>query len=318
MTPPNRLVLVVVGVLAVTAAVEPGIVGQAPDEPAWERAAGGKMEFEVASVRLNPGPPEPSNFRLSPDDAYTATGGLLNADFPLATYIEFAYKIQLTREQFEAMYAHVPKWVLSDRYAIHARAAEPNPTKDQMRLMMQALLKERFGLAVHYETQETAVLEMSLKKPGALGPKLRRHEDGPACDPPDSQAASAAAGDEDIFPAKCGGIEARFKPNQMMLLGGRDTAMERIANSFSVGRLGRPVVDETGLAGRYDFTLTWTPEPGTFNRGPAAASQEPPASEPQGPTFLEAVEDQLGLKLKPGKAPLAVLVIDHVARPSEN
>jgi uncharacterized protein (TIGR03435 family) len=69
----------------------------------------------------------------------------LNADFPLATYIEFAYKIQPTREQFEARYAHLPKRVQMDNYDIHARAAEQNPTKDEMRLMMQALLKERFG-----------------------------------------------------------------------------------------------------------------------------------------------------------------------------
>ena len=60
---------------------------QAPNEENWEKAAGGQLEFEVPSVRLNPGPLEPSNFRLSPDDAYAKTGGLLKADFPLATYI---------------------------------------------------------------------------------------------------------------------------------------------------------------------------------------------------------------------------------------
>ena len=76
----KRRLLVTMAILAVTVPV--GIeVGQAPNEPDWEKAAGGKMEFEVASVRLNPGPFEPSNFRLSPDDAYASTGGLLNADF---------------------------------------------------------------------------------------------------------------------------------------------------------------------------------------------------------------------------------------------
>jgi bla regulator protein blaR1 len=59
----------------------------------WQKAAGGEMEFEVASVRLNPGTRERSNFRLSDDDAYTPTGGLLIADYSLTTYIEFAYKL---------------------------------------------------------------------------------------------------------------------------------------------------------------------------------------------------------------------------------
>jgi len=164
----KRLLLNTTAILALAIPVELGL-GQAPNQRDWEKAAEGKAEFDVASVRLNPGPLEPSNFRLSPDDAYANTGGLLNADFPLATYIEFAYKIQPTREQFEAMYAHVPKWVQTDNYEIHARAAEQNPTKDQMRLMMQALLKERFGLVAHYQTQDTSVLELYLMKPGKLG-----------------------------------------------------------------------------------------------------------------------------------------------------
>jgi len=313
----RRLLLVTTAILVATVRAGPGL-GQAPNEQDWEKAAGGKMEFEVASVRLNPGPMEPANFRLSPDDAYAKTGGLLNADFPLATYIEFAYKVHSTPEQFEAMYAHLPKWVLTDDYEIHARAPEQNPTKDQMRLMMQALLSERFGLVVHDETQETPVLEMFLLKPGTLGPKLHRHEDGPACSVTAPLAAGVVLKGADIFPAKCGGIEAVPKPNQMIVLGGRDTTLEMIANSFSIGRLGRPVVDETGLTGKYDFTLTWQREPGTFGTGPGAASQDAPTSGQQGPTFLEAVGEQLGLKLKPGKAPLTVLVIDHVERPSEN
>jgi uncharacterized protein (TIGR03435 family) len=286
--------------------------------PEWQKAAGGPRAFEVASVRLNPGPPQPSNFRLSPDDAYASTGGLLNADSPLANYIEFAYKVQPTREQWELMYAHLPRWVQTDNYEIHARAAETNPTKDQMRLMMQALLKDRFGLAVHYEMQRTPVLEMSLSKPGVLGPRLHRHEDGPPCSVIGATVGEPETKETDIFPANCGGIEAEFRQNRMMLMGGRDTTMERIASSLSVGRLGRPIVDETGLMGRFDFTLNWSPEPGTFPGAPEAASQTATASDSQEPTFLEALKDQLGLNLKPGKVSLKVLVIDHVERPSEN
>jgi uncharacterized protein (TIGR03435 family) len=279
----------------------------------WQKAAGDKMEFEVASVRLNPGSQEPSSFRLSSDDAYTPTGGLLIADYPLATYIEFAYKISLTREQWHTMYGHLPKWVQTDEYQIRARAEGTNPTKDQMRLMMQSLLKKRFGLVVHLETRETPVLEMTLMKPGTLGLQLHRHEDGPACDVKVARIAGAELKDTDIFPSQCGGVEAEFGPNQTILMGSRNVAMGTIAESFEVGRVGRPVVDATGLTGTYDFRLTWIP-----NRDDFAASPDEPASDPQGTSFLEAVKEQLGLKLKPGKAPLKVLVIDHVERPSEN
>jgi bla regulator protein BlaR1 len=284
----------------------------------WQKAAGGKMEFEVASVRLNPGPGAPSNFRLSPDDAYAPTGGLLTADAPLPTYIFFAYKIMPTREQFQALFGQLPKWVQTENYEIHARAATKNPTKDQMRLMMQSLLKERFGLVAHLETQETPVLEMTLIKPGTLGPQLHRHEDGPACDAKVATVHGTELKETEVFPAQCGGVEAENRPDHTILMGSRDMTMEMIAKSFQIGRLGRSVVDATGLAGKYDFTLKWTPAHGDFGQQPQPGSPDEPEADLQGTTFQEAVKEQLGLKLKPGKAPLKVLVIDHVERPSEN
>jgi len=284
----------------------------------WQTAAGGKMEFEVASVRLNPGPMEPSKFRLSPDDAYVETGGLLIADSPLDTYIEFAYKLELTREQFQAMYAHVPRWVLTDRYEIRARAETTNPTKDQMRLMMQSLLRERFDLVVHYDEQETPVLEMTLNKPGTLGRQLHRHVDGPACDVKGTWEPGTEWKPTDLFPSQCGAMEAVPGPDQTMVMGARDVTMEMIAKSFEIGRLGRPAVNATGLVGNYDFTLQWTPNPDDFGRGPGSPAASEATSDSQGTPFLEAVKEQLGLRFRPGKAKLKVLVIDHVERPSEN
>jgi bla regulator protein blaR1 len=73
------------------------------------------------------------------------------------------------------------------------------------------------------------------------------------------------------------------------------------------------VVDQTGLSGKYDFTLEWTPESTALR--PSRADIQP---DPQRPSFLEALQEQLGLKLKPTKAPLDVLVIDHIAKPSPN
>ena len=117
-------------------------------EPSWQTAAGGKRAFEVASVKIDAGPFRPPNFPLDPGDAYRPVGGRFSADFPLSTYITFAYKLSLSSDQRQAMLAHLPDWVSTDRYAIEARA-EGNPTKDQMRLMVQSLLAERFKFTAH-------------------------------------------------------------------------------------------------------------------------------------------------------------------------
>jgi hypothetical protein len=150
-------------------------VTQTQKVPQWQTAAGGKMSFEVASIRLSkPGTFTLPSFPLSRDDSYTPTAGLFRADFPLMVYVEFAYKLWLTREQRESILAHRPKWVATDNFEIHARASG-NPTKDQMRLMMQSLLADRFKLAIHFETQQVPVLALVLVKPGVTGPKLRPH-----------------------------------------------------------------------------------------------------------------------------------------------
>ena len=136
------------------------------------------MAFEVAAIHLDRGPFRPPNFPLDNGDAYTS-GDRFSADFPLLTYIQFAYKIRFSPQQRESMFSRgrLPKWIYADRYAIEAKATT-RATKDQMRLMMQSLLAERFHLAAHLETQETAVLALRLVRPGILGPKLRPHNQG--------------------------------------------------------------------------------------------------------------------------------------------
>ena len=103
-------------------------------------------------------------------------------------------------------------------------------------------------------------------------------------------------------------------PGRMFLLGSRNTTMDLLAHSLNnIGRLGRPVVDRTELNGRFDFTMEWTTE---SNRHANTDADVQPDS--QGTTFLEAVKEQLGLKLESTKAMLDILVIDHVERPSDN
>ena len=277
----------------------------------WQAAAGGKKAFEVASVKLDNGPFRPPSFPLDNGNAFTP-GNRFSADFPLLTYIHFAYKVPFSQQQRESMLAHLPKWVDSDRYAIEAKAEGP-ATKDQMRLMMQTLLADRFRLTVHFETQETAVMALTLVKPGKTGPKLRPHSEGPACEDVAAPAPQGRAGDASVpFPERCYAQELSMNDHQLRA-GSRNTTMDQLAEALSgLGRLDRPVVDQTGLSGPIDYEMQWTPEPNPV--GPPDAN---PPLDP-GSTFLEALREQLGLKLKPAKAQLRVLVVDRVERPSEN
>ena len=275
-------------------------------DPAWQTVAGGKLAFEVASVRLSkPGTFQPPSFPLSVDDSYAETGGIFSADFPLEVYISFAYKLQPTSELRSVMLAQLPKWVATDRYLIHARAAG-SPTKDQMRLMMQSLLAERFNLKVHFETQDKSVLALMMVKPGKLGPRLHLHSEGPAC-----RAAGTAS---DVFPPVCDVFMAHMTVSRLFEMGSRNTTLQLIAGSLStMDQVSRTIVDQTGLEGRYDFSLTWSPEPGSPTVPP---DWGPP--DQQGPGFATALKDQLGLKVVNARAPQKLVVIDHIERPSEN
>jgi bla regulator protein blaR1 len=297
-------------VLFVTLAAPVGF-GQAAKVPDWQTAAGGKMSFEVASIRLSkPGTFTPPSFALNAEEGLVPTGGVFFADFPLEVYIEFAYKLWLSPEESKALRASLPKWAVTDHFTIQARAAG-SPTKDQMRLMVQSLLADRFKLAIHFEKQQLAVLGLTLVKPGKLGPKLMAHADGPPCDAPAEKLADRPAWKEgDVFPPYCNGTVLRQTSHHQYLLGARDTPMRMVAASLgSLGRQGRPLVDKTGLKGSVDFTMEWLPE-----SSPGAASP----ADAEGPTFLEAMQEQLGLKLEPMKVEVDVLVVDHVEEPSEN
>jgi uncharacterized protein (TIGR03435 family) len=255
-------------------------------------------------------------------EAYRPTGGYFRADFPVWTYIQFAYKFAPAEDQSKELLAHLPKWVTTDRYSIDARGPA-NATKDQMRLMVQSLLAERFRLAAHFETKEAPVFNLTRAKAGMLGPKLRPHAEGPSCDAAALDAPTSArvirgdanAGPEN-FPPMCDTLAViRKSGGALMLAGYRNATMDMLAASLAgfVGQ-GRPVIDRTGLSGRFDFTMEWAPD--TNGAPPSDAPTTP--SEPLGPTPLQALRDQLGLKLESARSPVRVLVIDRLERPSEN
>jgi uncharacterized protein (TIGR03435 family) len=303
----------------------PAILAQSPSgAPQWQAAAGGHMVFDVASVKvMEPGlRGHPPNFALDEGNGFTdprngeSPHGRFSATFPVTFYIMFAYKLSLTPDQRQAMLAHLPKWVDTDKIEIEAKAAG-NPTKDQMRLMMQSLLAERFHLAGHYEMQETRVFTLTLIKPGTWGPKLIRHADGPPCDlsGPEERATGMSDPGAAVFPNKCEAQISVPGKNGHIVQGTRNTTMAILAGFLS-RTSGRPVVDRTGITERIDYRLEWTPESNVCTQSVCQGVGVEPDPNPL--TFMEAVREQLGLKLESTKAPVQSLVIDHIERPSEN
>ena len=185
-----------------------------------------------------------------------------------------------------------------------------------MRLMMQSLLAERFKLTVHFETKVVPVLAMVLAKPGKTGPKLRPHSEGVPCEATPA-TNEAAARDKQVFPPVCDTYEM-MRSAKLSRMGSRNTTLELLAGALGgPGKLDRPVVDRTGLSGRFDFSLEFAFVPTGESNQPPLPNADAPA-DLAGPAFLDALREQLGLKLESAKAPLQILVVDHLERPSEN
>jgi uncharacterized protein (TIGR03435 family) len=251
-----------------------------------------KMKFDVASVKQNKSDARSiTNFPPGPEDAYAPDGGSFSGSgVTLYQYISLAY--DFTVFDYQLLKSRLPEWVLTDRFDIQARGSG-NPTKAQMRLMMQSLLADRFKLAIHFETREVPVFALVLAKPGKTGPQLHPHTNEPPC--------STAS--------PCGRFDSQPNPPVQCIIGARDVTMGFIANVLATSELGRPVLDQTRLTGNFDFTLEWTPNI------PVSPDFIPDQS---GPTYIEALKEQLGLKLESTRGPVQVPVIDHVERPDEN
>ncbi len=323
--------LLIVGCFAIP------VCGQSSERD-WEKAAGGKQEFDVASVREDRGNvPGTSNFPLDGGNVWFTVdksfklnpeGSLLSAkNLSLLRYIVFAYKLSGTQELalrfdfYQGLETHVPHWVRGDmndgeRFDIEARAPA-SVTKDQMRLMMQSLLAERFKLQVHWETQQAPVFALVEATPGKLGPQMEASPEGDDCStaavPEKVSDTANATLNLGALPIPCGMI-AHLPPSTAGAhrFGGRNVELEMLADSMptqtGMATLRRPVVDATGLKGGYNFWIDWTPED----------TRNEPENGEMGGTFREALKNQLGLKLVPRNGPVQLLVIDHVEEPSEN
>ena len=181
-----------------------------------------------------------------------------------------------------------PAWVESDKFDITGKpegGGQPNP--NQFKKMLQKLLADRFQLTFHRDKKQLTVYALTV---GKNGPKLTPSE--------------AASPIPNLVPRGPGNLPAR------------NATMEEFAGVMQA-HLDRPVVDQTGLKGRLDFQLQWTPDEFTSLGGPGAPPKPPEGTETQ-PDLFTAIQQQMGLKLESTKAQVDVLVIDKVERPSEN
>jgi uncharacterized protein (TIGR03435 family) len=296
--------------ILIGALVAVGIALQAQEKP-----SGDLPRFEVASVR-----PNKSGDRISRADYKGETVTITNRS--LRDIIRLVYGIGELFALPQASVEGEPRWV-DERYDIIAKT--PGPVSSgvppgvlgfgpPLNLMLQSLLAERFRFVARWETRERPGYALVLAAPdGRLGPNIRSSDVD--CE---AHRAAVAAGSIPPSPPRAPGEIAQRCVSSAS--GRRDgayshrefslatqpiqTLVDRLAQS-----LGQPVIDRTGLQGRFDIRLTYSAEL------PAVVASEP-SKRPVGPTLTDALRDQLGLKLEAQPVPAQVLVIDSVERPT--
>jgi uncharacterized protein (TIGR03435 family) len=232
--------------------------------------------FDAASVKPNRSGSPNSYVGIPPGGTFSATNATLERLIPMAFRV-LPFQV-----------AGAPPWLGSERYDIVARPPADVPV-ERLPDMLQALLIDRFAMRAHREMREQSIYALVLASDGSrLGPKLARS----------TQDCDAVEAQKRIIP-ECIGTIGVGSGGGMLTLKGR--LLSRLAADLG-GVAGRIVVDQTGLAGRFDLELHWS------------AGEKSAASDD--PTLFTAVQEQLGLRLKPATGPVEMLVIDSIDRPS--
>jgi uncharacterized protein (TIGR03435 family) len=269
------------------------------------------LTFEVASVKASPPRPVNGPMRVG------CTGGPGTNDpgrwtcqnMTVLNLISNAYNLRRYQQPTDSFDA--------DRWEVAATMAA-GTTREQFREMLKNLLKERFKLAVHFEKKEVPGYELVAAKGG-----VKMKEAQPPKNNPDGDRAPGRGGplqrDKEGFPILTPGQDGMAIMNGKARWVSPQCTMDRVVNMM-INQLNAPVVDATGLSGKYDVNMFW--QAGGFSDGilrGAPAGGEAGASEPEGPTIFTALQEQLGLKLQSKKASIEALVVDHLEKvPTEN
>ena len=252
-----------------------------------ERFASPELAFEVASVKANLNPDAPERIAVQPDGSARFTG------FHIRTLIAMAYRAEGI-QRFDQLVGG-PSWISVDRFDIIAKADPRAPgSRDRLPTMLRSLLRDRFGLRLHSETRKMPAYGLVMaRRDRRLGRNLR--ESTIDCSGTTGTAANPN-------PDQWCGIRAMSG----VITGHAVSAVQLAGNLSGYPTVDRFVTDRTGLTGRYDFELQYSPaflEPGD-------------AVSTAGPSLFTALTEQLGLRLQPETIVAPVLVIDHVERPA--
>jgi uncharacterized protein (TIGR03435 family) len=259
--------------------------------------------FEVVSIKQNKNASGMSSIGLR-GERFLATGMTLH---------------ELIQESFaveEDQLSGEPRWLKSESYDIEAKidhsvAEHLHQLSSDQRVvecdrMLRTLLADRFKLAFRWETKKLPVYALIVVR---KGPQIKKAKPGDTY--PDGIKDLNGRGHGDVMSMRRGSLV------------GQGISIASLVEMLSQQQLGRLVIDKTGLTGKYDFTLQWTPNTNQRPRlkalddGQLPAGSAPP-TENSGPSLFTAIQEQLGLKLQPEKDPVPLLVIDHIERPTEN
>jgi bla regulator protein blaR1 len=259
--------------------------------------------FEVASIK--PAAPDQRGISIRPGP----NGGININNMPVKEMMTLAWQIQ----PFQI--SGGPSWIESLRWDIMA-SGNHKLNRDEMPLMIQSLLADRFQLKIHHETKELTIYALVLaNKDAKLGPQLTETKEG-SCTPFDP--AKPPPPPEPGRPPALGCDGMFMGPDQ---LGAMGITVDRMTPMLS-RMLGRTVIDKTGLTGKYDIQMHWTPDQAQLQLMAPPGGIPPgvpqPQFDPNGPSIFTALQEQLGLKLESQKGPVDMLVIDSVEKPSEN
>jgi uncharacterized protein (TIGR03435 family) len=247
-------------------------------EPPKPMAADAKPKFDAVTVK----PSDPNR----PGKLFTVRGThVMTINTNLNDLITFAYGLHAKQ------IVDGPAWLGTDKFDIDGVPDVPGrPSSAQMKMLIQDVLSERFGLKFHRDERELPVYVLTVAKGG---PKMTVTADLPSAN---RNFLYRGFGDLHVT----------------------NSTMKDFCDGMQGSAMDRPVVDHTGLTERYDFTLKWTPDDSQFQQfGPRPVQKE--SDDPNAPPGLPtALQEQLGLKMEAMRASAGVIVIDHVEKPSAN
>src|ERR1700685_3017370 len=288
--------LVIVGLPSLLNAVP----RQVPSQAQNTRAVAPPYEFETASIKPN----KTDAFSFRPGftvDGYRAS------NITVQLLIREAYGVD------EYGLSEIPDWLNRERYDVEAKVDQsvadalsklaPAELKLAQQQMLQTLLAERFHLKVRRETKDEPVYFLVI---GKNGPKLQDAKTGKTSTLLSADGTRPQGKEQwQMVPGSEGGQKIQAS----------STSIKSLAD-WLTRQLSRPVLDKTELRGTYDFTIEWMPDTASTSSPDAANAVTLPGL--PGASLFTALQQQLGLRLEPGKSPIEVLMIDHVEKPSGN